>query len=103
MARWLVSTGDLCRLDDVGDVYWLSRLKERIRVKGEMVSAYEIEEVVLNHSAVADCGVLGLPDGTGEETIHVAVELKDGVDTLVLDDLVAFCAGKMSKFMSPPV
>ena len=42
-------TGDLCRLDEVGDVYWLSRLKERIRVKGEMVSAYEIEEVVLNH------------------------------------------------------
>ena len=69
-------TGDLCRLDDVGDVYWLSRLKERIRVKGEMVSAYEIEEVVLNHPAVADCGVLGLPDGTGEETIHVAAELK---------------------------
>ena len=25
-------TGDLCRLDEVGDVYWLSRLKERIRV-----------------------------------------------------------------------
>ena len=94
-------TGDLCRLDEVGDVYWLSRLKERIRVKGEMVSAYEIEEVVLNHPAVADCGVLGLPDGTGEETIHVAAELKDGVDSLVLEDLVAFCAGKMSKFMIP--
>jgi len=94
-------TGDLCRLDDEGDVYWLSRLKERIRVKGEMVSAYEIEEVVLNHPAIADCGVLGLPDGTGEETIHVAAELNDGFKTLVLEDLSVFCVGKMSKFMLP--
>ena len=94
-------TGDLCKLDAVGDLFWLSRLKERIRVKGEMVSAYEIEEVVLNHPDIADCSVLGLPDGTGEETVHVAVQLKEGAEALNIAALNAFCEAKMSRFMLP--
>jgi len=42
-------------LDEEGDLFWLARMSERIRVKGEMVSAYEIEEGIFTHPVVTDC------------------------------------------------
>ncbi len=47
-------TGDLARLDADGDLHFVARMSERLRVKGEMVSAYEIEEVIITHPAVED-------------------------------------------------
>ncbi len=93
-------TGDLARLDEEGDIYWLSRMSERIRVKGEMVSAYEIEEVILTHPAVTDCAVIGMPDGSGEEQVKAFVTLKKH-KTLTLQELRLFCDPNMSRFMLP--
>ncbi|RED52201.1 AMP-binding protein [Aestuariispira insulae] len=93
-------TGDLARLDDEGDLYWVARISERIRVKGEMVSAYEIEEVVLTHPSVEDCAVLGRPDDYGEEAVHVFATLRPGT-SLTIEALAQFCQGRMSRFMQP--
>jgi crotonobetaine/carnitine-CoA ligase len=95
-------TGDLARLDEEGDLFWLSRMSERIRVKGEMVSAYEIEEGIFTHPAVTDCAVIGIPDGTGEEQIKAFVTLKKN-KTLALEELRLFCEPIMSQFMVPEV
>ena len=97
--QWFHS-GDLCKLDQAGDLFWLARMSERIRVKGEMVSAYEIEEVVLSHESVSDCAVVGLPDGIGEETVHAAVKLRAGHD-FSLEELRDYAQGKLSRFMMP--
>jgi crotonobetaine/carnitine-CoA ligase len=93
-------TGDLARLDQDGDLVWVARMSERIRVKGEMVSAYEIEEVILAHLAVEDCAVLGAPDGAGEELVHAFITLRTHAG-LTLDELVAHCRPNMSRFMLP--
>ena len=93
-------TGDLARLDEEGDLFWLSRMSERIRVKGEMVSAYEIEEGILTHPAVTDCAVIGIPDESGEEQVKAFVTLKKH-KTLALKELRLFCAPIMSRFMLP--
>lgn len=93
-------TGDLARLDDDGDLFWVARISERIRVKGEMVSAYEIEEVILSHPSVEDCAVLGAPDGIGEENIHPFITLRANC-VLSLEDLQLFCKTRMSRFMLP--
>ncbi len=93
-------TGDLARLDEEGDLYWVARISERIRVKGEMVSAYEIEEVILSHPAVEDCAVLGAPDGIGEETVHPFITLRENAE-LKLEELQKFCTSRMSRFMIP--
>ena len=95
-------TGDLARLDEEGNLYWLARMSERIRVKGEMVSAYEIEEGIFTHPAVTDCAVIGIPDGTGEEQVKAFVTLKEN-KTLALEELRLFCAPIMSRFMVPTV
>ncbi len=95
-------TGDLARLDKDGDLIWIARMSERIRVKGEMVSAYEIEEVVLAHTAVQDCAILGIPDGIGEEKVKVFITLRPN-SALTLDDLQAYCHSRLSRFMIPTV
>jgi len=69
-------TGDLARLDEEGDLFWLARMSERIRVKGEMVSAYEIEEGIFTHPVVTDCAVIGIPEGQEKSKSRHLLHLK---------------------------
>ena len=93
-------SGDLCRLDADGDLFWIARMSERIRVNGEMVSGFEIEEVIWSHPDIEDCAAIGTSDGRGEEIITIIATLKDG-SSLDLKGLQAFCQNKMSRFMLP--
>ncbi|MEM7118060.1 MAG: AMP-binding protein [Chloroflexota bacterium] len=93
-------TGDLARLDEDGDLHWIARISERIRVKGEMVSGYEIEEGILTHPAIEDCAVIGIPDGRGEEEVKAFVTLRPNV-SLTLAELRDYCHPRMSRFMNP--
>jgi crotonobetaine/carnitine-CoA ligase len=93
-------TGDVARIDEVGRFYFLHRMSERIRVKGEMVSGYEVEEGVLTHPSVKDCAVIGVPGEMGEEDIKLFVVRKQDVE-LTVEDLRQHCAGCMAKFMVP--
>lgn len=93
-------TGDVARMDKQGYFYFVCRKNERIRVRGEMVSGYEVEEGILKHQAVEDCAAIGIPAQTGEESIKVFVILKRGVK-LTPEDLRAHCVENMAKFMVP--
>ena len=93
-------TGDMARLDAEGDLVFVARMSERLRVRGEMVSAFEVEEVLGACPAVEDCAVIGIDDGYGEEEILAVVVLRDG-HGLSLEDLRAYCIPRMSKYMVP--
>ena len=93
-------TGDIARIDRQGYFYFVCRKNERIRVKGEMVSGFEVEEGVLKHQSVEDCAVIGVPDKTGEESIKLFVTVKPGM-TLNADSLREHCGEHMAKFMIP--
>lgn len=93
-------TGDVARLDAAGLFYFMHRVSDRLRVKGEMVSAYEVEEGVLTHPLVKDCAATGVPGEMGEEDIKLFVVQKPGAE-LTVEDLRRYCAGCMAKFMVP--
>ncbi len=93
-------TGDLARLDEDGDLHWIARISERIRVKGEMVSGYEIEEGILTHPDIEDCAVLGVPDSRGEEEVKAFITLKSNA-AMTLAQLQDYCRPRMSRFMVP--
>ncbi|MEM7359149.1 MAG: AMP-binding protein [Pseudomonadota bacterium] len=93
-------TGDIARLDEQGRFYFMHRMSERIRVKGEMVSAYEVEETVLAHPQIEDCAVIGVPATAGEEDIKLFVLLKEG-ESLAEAELRQFCKERLAKFMVP--
>ncbi len=93
-------TGDVGRLDEDGRFYFMHRISERIRVKGEMVSAYEVEEGALTHPSIADCAVISVPGEMGEEDIKLFV-VKKPETKLSVEDLQRHCAEYMAKYMVP--
>lgn len=93
-------TGDIARLDEEGRFYFMHRMSERIRVKGEMVSAYEVEETVLTHPEVEDCAVIGVPADAGEEDIKLFLITKPGAQ-LSEQALRDYCQQRLAKFMVP--
>ena len=54
--------GDIGRVDADGYLFIVDRLKELIKFKGEQVAPATLEDILLRHDAVADVGVIGVPD-----------------------------------------
>ena len=93
-------TGDLGWLDDDGYFYFSCRIAERIRVRGEMVSGFEVEEGALSHEQIEDAAAIGVPAEVGEEDVFLFVTIKDGC-TITEDQIITFCKTVMAKFMVP--
>lgn len=93
-------TGDLGRFDDDGNLYFAGRRKDVIRRRGENMSALEIETVIESHPAVAEVAAYGVPSEFSEEEVAVAIVLRPG-SSLSHADLLAFCEGKMARYMWP--
>ena len=93
-------TGDLGRVDEEGRIYYLGRLKEVIRRRGENVMPQEVEEVITPHSAVAECVAIGVPSDVGEFDVKVYIVARPG-RSLDAADLKSWCRTRMARFMIP--
>jgi len=74
---WLY-TGDLGKIDEDSYLYIVDRKKEIIKYLGFTIGPAEIEAVLQEHPAVADCAVVGKPDPVAGEIPKAFVALKDG-------------------------
>jgi acyl-CoA synthetase (AMP-forming)/AMP-acid ligase II len=72
---WL-HTGDIGYLDEDNHLFISDRLKELIKYKGLQVPPAELEAILCTHPAVADAGVIGVPDPDGGEVPRAYVSLK---------------------------
>jgi acyl-CoA synthetase (AMP-forming)/AMP-acid ligase II len=91
---WL-HTGDVAEMDDEGYYAIVDRLKELIKYKGFQVPPAELEAILINHPAVGDCAVIGVPDEEAGEIPKGFVVVAEGEDVSD-DDLMAFVAEKVS-------
>lgn len=92
-------TGDLLRQDEEGYFYYLGRLKDRIRVRGENVSADELEGILTRSPLIERCAVVGVPDQySDDELILFAIPATEGV---LAEQIKAYCAVNLPKFMIP--
>ena len=76
---WL-HTGDVMRLDQDGFLYFVDRSKDMIKPGGENVYSIEVETALLQHPAVVDCAVVGVPDSRWGEAVKAIVVLAPGAD-----------------------
>ena len=94
---WL-HTGDRGRLDAAGRLHLDGRLKEIIVTGGENVAPAEVEGVLLGHAAVADAGVVGLPDPEWGEAVTAYVVLRDRATPA---ELLAWCRARLPAYKVP--
>jgi long-chain acyl-CoA synthetase len=95
-------TGDLGRFDDEGYLWYVGRKpeKELIKTGGENVYPAEVETAILDHPAIDETCVIGVPDADWGEAIKAFCVLKQG-QSLLADDLIEFVASKISRYKKP--
>ncbi|HEU5031311.1 MAG TPA: FadD3 family acyl-CoA ligase [Spirillospora sp.] len=96
---WL-DTGDRGRLDERGNLTITGRTKEMFVVGGFNVYPAEVEDVLAGHDAVAESGVVGVPDARMGEVGRAYVRLRPG-RTATAGELIAFCRERLANFKVP--
>jgi len=93
-------TGDIGYLDAEGILYITDRKKDMIIMSGWKIYPTEVENVIVQHPAVADVAVFGLPDERRGESPVAAVVLKAGA-TLTEQELESFCRTHLAGYKVP--
>lgn len=95
-------TGDLGRFDQDGYLFYAGRKpeKELIKPGGENVYPAEVEKTILEHPAVAETVVFGVPDPKWKEGIKAVCRLHPG-KTLTAEELIAFVGQRIAGFKKP--
>ena len=93
-------TGDVGFMDEQGFFYLVDRAKDQINVAGYKVWPREVEDGLLDHDAVMEAAVIGVPDEYRGETVKAFVSLRPGAN-VEPDELIAFCKDRMAAYKYP--
>jgi carnitine-CoA ligase len=93
-------TGDAFRRDDAGNFYFVDRMKDAIRRRGENISSFEVEAEALSHPAVLEAAAIPVSSDSVEDEVMLIVTLNEGasLDPLAL---LRFLEPRMAHFMLP--
>ena len=101
-AGWYVS-GDLARRDEDGYFWFVGRGDDVIKSAGHLIGPFEVESVLMEHPAVVEAGVIGIPDVVAGEVVKAYVVLHQGVDST--DDLrlelIGFARKRLGAAIAP--
>ena len=93
---WLY-TGDIGHVDPDGYTYIVDRKKEMIKYKGFGIAPAELESLLMEHPAVMDSAVIGIPDDEAGELPKGFVVIRPG-HTVTADEILAFANGKLAGY-----
>jgi len=92
--------GDYVLVDNDGYFWFVSREDDIIKSSGYRIGPEEIEVTLAEHPAVADVGVIGVPDEVRGQIAKAFVVLKPG-ESLTGEELLAYCKGKIATYKLP--
>jgi acyl-CoA synthetase (AMP-forming)/AMP-acid ligase II len=93
-------TGDIGVIDDDGYVYIVDRKKDMIIRGGHNVASLEVEQVLVQHPAVSEAAVVGVPHSKLGEDLHAFLILRPG-RTLTSEEMINFCKDKLADYKTP--
>jgi acyl-CoA synthetase (AMP-forming)/AMP-acid ligase II len=96
---WL-HTGDLVRIDDEGNLFFVDRRKDVIKTGGMNVSSVEVERVLYTHDDVMEVAVVGLADDYWSQAVTAFVVPRPGAE-IDAAALIAFCKQTLAGYKVP--
>lgn len=98
-----IQVGDYVKLDEDGYLWFVSREDDLIKSSGYRIGPEEIEEALAKHPAVADVGVIGVPDPVRGQNVKAFIALKEGYEgsEALQQELIEFCRDKISVYKLP--
>lgn len=93
-------TGDTAYMDDDGYYWYVGRIDDLIKTRGYRVGPFEIENVLMEHPAVMECAVTGVPDKARGQAIKATIHLADGFDKSkeLMQDIKHFVNSKVASY-----
>jgi acetyl-CoA synthetase len=73
-------TGDLAKQDADGYFWFIGRADDVIKSAGHLIGPFEVESALMEHAAIAEAGVIGIPDPMIGEVVKAFVSLKKGYE-----------------------
>jgi crotonobetaine/carnitine-CoA ligase len=93
-------TGDILRRDHAGNFFFVDRLKDAIRRRGENISSFELENEVAQHPCVKEAAIIGVPSEFGEDDVLCIVALQPDA-RLKPVALIEYLLPKVPHYMVP--
>jgi acyl-CoA synthetase (AMP-forming)/AMP-acid ligase II len=94
-------SGDSCAYEPDGVQVMVDRYKDIVKTGGENVSSMRVESVLIQHPAVAQAAVIGLPDERWGEIVTAVVVVRADAPTVSADELIAFCRQRLAGYETP--
>lgn len=101
VSGWL-HTGDIVRVDEDLNVFFLDRRKDIIKTGGMNVSSAEVETVLRGHPMLSDAAVVGRPDPEWSEIVYAFVELASG-ETWDEELIRKYCGDRLAHYKRPKI
>ena len=93
-------TGDMGKIDEDGFLWLVDRKKDMIISGGENIYSREVENAIMQHAAVSECAVIGLPDLKWGEVVCAVITLKAG-QAASEDEIIAHTRSLIASYKKP--
>jgi crotonobetaine/carnitine-CoA ligase len=93
-------TGDMLYKDKQGNYYFVDRIRDALRVRGENVSSFEVEKEINSHPAVLESAVVAVKSKHTEDEVKAVIVLRGG-SKLSPEELIRYLEPRMPYFMIP--
>jgi crotonobetaine/carnitine-CoA ligase len=98
--NWWYHTGDIGRVDDEDYLYFVDRKADYLRRRGENISSFEVERVLMGHGALADVAVHAVPSELTEDDLKVTATIAEG-QAVTEEALFRWCIDQLPYFALP--
>ena len=95
-------TGDLCTVDEEGYVFIKDRVKDLIISGGINIYPFEVESALMEHPAILDAAVIGIPDDTWGEAVCAFIVFQPG-QSATKDEILDYMRNRLAGFKKPKV
>jgi crotonobetaine/carnitine-CoA ligase len=98
--NWWYHTGDIGRIDDDNFLFFVDRKADYLRRRGENISSFEVERILMSHGQLADAAVHAVPSALTEDDLKITATRIEG-STLTEEELFRWCVEQLPYFALP--